>query len=71
MNIAEFYQKQCEVIKDKKRKRQLKMKLKREKVPVFYRLIHDGFKNHRKYIEPESVDFVITDPPYSNKYLYL
>ncbi|WPM31865.1 hypothetical protein IAE16_08575 [Hydrogenobacter sp. T-2] len=71
MNIAEFYQKQCELIKDKRERRKLRMKLKREKVPVFYRLIPDDVKNYKKYIEPESVDFVITDPPYSKKYLYL
>jgi hypothetical protein len=33
-------------------------------------IIHDSFFQHRAYVAPESVDLIITSPPYLNNYHY-
>lgn len=36
-----------------------------------YKLIHSGIESLREHLQPESVDFIITDPPYPKEYLGL
>lgn len=36
-----------------------------------YQLFHDDLANYEKFIEPESIDAIITDPPYGEQYIPL
>ncbi len=67
----DFFKVQYKNCFNKKEKQQLKQFCKSIKYPVFYKLICDDTANYKNFLQPETVDWIITDPPYSKKYLHL
>lgn len=70
-NVLEFYKNKLKICKSKKDKKNLRQLCKKVRVPVFYRLINQNIENYKNYLRENFVDFIVTDPPYSKKYLYL
>ena len=47
------------------------LKLQKPKNPPFLKLYCDDIKNYKNILLPECVDWIITDPPYSKKFLWV
>ncbi len=64
----DFYQKYRTVYSTKKEKRILRDFLKGVEIKPWFKIIHTDIRDYRNYLLPESIDWIITDPPYSRKY---